>query len=49
MDSEGIHLVKPSVAFRVPVEIIFDQGIGDLFSVRVAGNVVSKDVLRNHH
>lgn len=24
---------------RVPVEIIFDQGIGDIFSVRVAGNV----------
>ncbi|MBD2663716.1 carbonic anhydrase [Richelia sinica FACHB-800] len=26
---------------RVPVEIIFDQGIGDLFDVRVAGNVAS--------
>jgi carbonic anhydrase len=26
---------------RVPVEIIFDQGIGDLFVVRIAGNVVS--------
>ncbi len=25
---------------RVPAEIIFDQGIGDLFIVRVAGNVV---------
>lgn len=25
---------------RVPTEIIFDQGIGDLFVVRVAGNVV---------
>lgn len=25
---------------RVPLEIIFDQGIGDLFIVRVAGNVV---------
>jgi carbonic anhydrase len=25
---------------RVPIEIIFDQGIGDLFAVRVAGNVV---------
>ncbi|MFA5110984.1 MAG: carbonic anhydrase [Desulfobaccales bacterium] len=28
---------------RVPVEIIFDQGIGDLFVVRVAGNVASVD------
>ena len=25
---------------RVPVEIVFDQGLGDLFVVRVAGNVV---------
>lgn len=30
---------------RVPVEIIFDQGIGDVFSIRVAGNVVNPDVL----
>lgn len=26
---------------RVPVEIVFDQGLGDLFVIRVAGNVVS--------
>ena len=26
---------------RVPVEIVFDQGIGDLFVIRVAGNVVA--------
>ncbi|QLE58621.1 carbonic anhydrase [Nostoc sp. TCL26-01] len=26
---------------RVPAEIIFDQGLGDLFSVRVAGNIAS--------
>jgi carbonic anhydrase len=26
---------------RVPPEIVFDQGVGDLFVVRVAGNVVS--------
>lgn len=30
---------------RVPVEIVFDQGLGDLFVVRVAGNVVSKTQL----
>jgi len=30
---------------RVPPEVIFDQGLGDLFSVRVAGNVVDQDVL----
>tara|TARA_B110000483_G_scaffold243250_1_gene332071 strand:- start:2693 stop:3304 length:612 start_codon:yes stop_codon:yes gene_type:complete len=26
---------------RVPVEIVFDQGLGDLFIVRVAGNIVA--------
>ncbi|MBT8068162.1 MAG: carbonic anhydrase [Gammaproteobacteria bacterium] len=26
---------------RVPVELIFDQGIGDLFVIRVAGNIVA--------
>jgi carbonic anhydrase len=26
---------------RVPVEIVFDQGIGDLFVVRVAGNIAA--------
>lgn len=30
---------------RVPAELVFDQGIGDIFSVRVAGNIVNKDVL----
>jgi carbonic anhydrase len=28
---------------RVPVELIFDAGIGDLFVVRVAGNVADVD------
>ena len=26
---------------RVPTELIFDQGIGDLFVIRVAGNIVA--------
>ncbi len=26
---------------RVPVEIIFDQGLGDLFVIRIAGNIVA--------
>lgn len=30
---------------RVPVELVFDQGIGDLFSARVAGNFVNGDIL----
>jgi len=28
---------------RAPVEIVFDQGIGDIFGIRVAGNVVNDD------
>lgn len=30
---------------RVPAEIIFDRGIGDLFDVRIAGNVVTPEAL----
>lgn len=30
---------------RVPVETVFDQGIGDVFSARVAGNFVNDDIL----
>ena len=30
---------------RTSVELIFDQGLGDLFSVRVAGNIVNDDIL----
>lgn len=30
---------------RVPPEIIFDQGLGDLFIIRVAGNILSAEIL----
>jgi len=30
---------------RVPPEILFDEGIGDIFDIRVAGNVVTPEVL----
>jgi carbonic anhydrase len=30
---------------RVPTELVFDQGFGDLFVIRNAGNVISTDVL----
>ncbi len=30
---------------RTSAELIFDQGFGDIFSIRVAGNVISQDVL----
>jgi carbonic anhydrase len=30
---------------RVPAELLFDQGLGDLFNIRVAGNIVTPEVL----
>ena len=30
---------------RAPAEHIFDQGIGDIFSTRIAGNIVNEDIL----
>ena len=30
---------------RVPAEAVFDQGIGDLFSTRIAGNIINEDIL----
>jgi carbonic anhydrase len=30
---------------RQPIEIVFDQGVGDIFSARVAGNVLNDDIL----
>lgn len=38
-------VVLSCIDSRVPVELVLDQGIGDLFSIRVAGNVVNEDVL----
>lgn len=30
---------------RVSAELIFDQGLGDIFSIRIAGNFVNEDIL----
>ena len=30
---------------RVSSELVFDQGIGDIFSIRIAGNFVNEDIL----
>ncbi|HKC25843.1 MAG TPA: carbonic anhydrase family protein [Thermoanaerobaculia bacterium] len=30
---------------RTPIEILFDQGIGDVFGIRIAGNIVNEDEL----
>ena len=44
---DGQHplaIVLSCIDSRVPVETIFDKGLGDLFVTRVAGHVVSPDV-----
>lgn len=46
--SEGQHpiaVILACIDSRVPVETIFDMGVGDIFCVRVAGNVISKDII----
>ncbi len=30
---------------RIPTEVIFDQGIGDIFNARIAGNFINEDIL----
>lgn len=30
---------------RTSAELIFDQGLGDIFSIRIAGNIVNEDIL----
>ena len=38
-------IVLACIDSRVPPEILFDQGIGDLFCARVAGNLVNSNIL----
>ena len=38
-------VVLSCIDSRVPTEIIFDQGIGDIFNAGVAGNIVNGDIL----
>lgn len=30
---------------RTPPELIFDQGLGDIFTARIAGNIINEDIL----
>lgn len=46
--TEGQHPFATILACsdsRVPPELVFDQGFGDLFVVRVAGNIIDSDIL----
>jgi carbonic anhydrase len=46
--SEGQHpfaVILSCIDSRTSAELIFDQGLGDIFSVRIAGNIVNEDIL----
>lgn len=38
-------VVLSCIDSRTSAELIFDQGLGDIFSVRIAGNVLNEDIL----
>lgn len=46
--SDGQHpfaIVLSCIDSRTSAELIFDQGLGDIFSARIAGNIVNEDIL----
>jgi carbonic anhydrase len=38
-------IILSCIDSRTSAELIFDQGLGDVFSVRIAGNIVNEDIL----
>ena len=38
-------IVLSCIDSRTSAELVFDQGLGDIFSVRVAGNVLNEDII----
>jgi len=46
--SDGQHpfaVILSCIDSRTSAELIFDQGLGDIFSARIAGNIVNEDIL----
>ena len=46
--SDGQHpfaIILSCIDSRTSAELIFDQGLGDIFSVRIAGNIINEDIL----
>ncbi len=46
--TEGQHpfaIILSCIDSRTSVELIFDQGLGDVLSVRIAGNIINEDIL----
>jgi len=44
-EPEPLAIILGCADSRVPVEIVFDQNLGDLFVIRVAGNIVAPSQL----
>lgn len=44
-DQFPMAIILSCIDSRTSAELVFDQGLGDIFSVRVAGNVVNEDIL----
>ena len=40
-----LAVILSCIDSRTSAELIFDQGLGDIFSVRIAGNIVNEDIL----
>ena len=46
--SDGQHpfaVILSCIDSRTSAELIFDKGLGDVFSVRIAGNIINEDIL----
>lgn len=46
--TDGQHpfaVILSCIDSRTSAELIFDQGLGDIFSIRIAGNIVNEDIL----
>jgi carbonic anhydrase len=46
--SGGQHpfaVILSCIDSRTSAELIFDQGLGDIFSIRIAGNIINEDIL----
>jgi len=46
--SDGQHpfaVILSCIDSRTSAELIFDQGLGDIFSIRIAGNIVNEDII----
>jgi carbonic anhydrase len=46
--SDGQHpfaVILSCIDSRTSAELIFDQGLGDIFSIRIAGNIINEDIL----